>query len=730
MKHLKIVITLMFVVVLSSVAVFGVESITTPIIRDAQFAAENEALFEVFPELESSDDLTPEEGLDLEGTTIIQVIEIDGKGYIYTAQFQGFQSQIKYMIGVDMNGTITGYKTLEQGDTPGYGAKIAEPAFGSQFVGKDLSVVGEGGFDGIAGATITTGGFTGSIQKLAEFHSVTFAGGVIIEDPDPREEITSIGATFTDVTADYDISGTPIDKIEFANDDEAVIYTVTFEGWQPDNQYIIAFDLETNDVLGFRVIENYETIGIGAMIEDDDFMAQFVGITLDDALEGNIDSVSGATAPVTLGGLNDSLAEVASFHSVTFAGGSVIEEPDLREEITSIGATFTDVTADYDISGTPIEKIEFANDDEAVIYHVVFEGWAPDNVYIIAFDLETHDVLGFRMIEVNETTGIGSLISEDDFMAQFDGLAHDDVLNGNIDSVSGATAPFTLSGLRESLNEVTLFHQTYFGGLETDEEKLERLIGETFPSENSSLREDVTASYPANENILNIFDIYNDDAERIGVVYYAEVQGNSYGNLADIKLLVAVEEGSIMSSVILFDQNETPSIFALNELLNYHIANYLTFLAPEEAALTEAYPDAVSFESIYVNYPYSSTILNVFEAKDATDQVLGYVYYAVASGFGGDITFTWGVDATGVTKNIYIISHGESWNNAYPYLENPTAGYFPNTTWLDQFEGVDQSSIFDNEVDDVAGVSTTTSGLKEALEYISDYHDSYVGGAN
>jgi Na+-translocating ferredoxin:NAD+ oxidoreductase RnfG subunit len=586
MKHLRIVITLMVVVVLSSVGVFAIEQITTPIIEEARFAAENAALFEVFPALESTDDLTPEEGLDFEGTTIVQVIEIDGKGYIYTAQFQGFQSKIKYMIGVDLNGTITGYKTLEQGDTPGYGAKIIEPAFGSQFAGKLLSEVGAGGFDGLSGASITTGGFTGSIQKLADFHTVTFAGG----------------------------------------------------------------------------------------------------------------------------------------------GGG--EETDPREEITSVGASFTDVTGDYDMTGTPITKVEMVNDNEAVIYHVTFEGWQPDNKYIIAFDLETHDVLGFRSIEVNETTGIGAMIGEDDFMAQFDGLIHNDALNGNIDSVSGATAPVTLSGLKESLNQVTVFHETYFGGGESDEEKLIRLIGETFPSANSDLQEDVTASYPTNENILNIFDIYNDDAERIGVVYYAEVFGNSYGNAEDIKLLIAIEEGSIMSEIILFDKNETPSIFALNELLNYHIANYLTFLAPDEAALSAAYPDAVSFESVYGDYSYNTTVLNIFEAKDAADQVIGYVYYAVANGFGGEITFTWGVDASGITKDIHVVSHGESWNNAYPYSEDKTAGVFPDTSWLDQFEGVDQGSIFDSEVDDVAGVSTTTSGMREALEFISNYHETYVGGAN
>ncbi|MGS0972095.1 MAG: FMN-binding protein [Candidatus Izemoplasmataceae bacterium] len=587
MRHLKIVFTLMIVVVLSSVGVFAVEQITTPIIEQAQFEAENAALFEVFPALESSDDLTPEEGLNLEGTTITQVIEIDGKGYIYTAQFQGFQSLIKYMIGVDLEGTITGYQTLEQGDTPGYGAKIADPLFSNQFAGEALSSVGAGEFDGIAGATITTGGFTGSIQKLADFHDATFADG---------------------------------------------------------------------------------------------------------------------------------------------GGGG--EETDPREEITSEGASFTDVTGDYDISGTPITKVEMVNDDEAVIYHVTFEGWQPDASYIIAFDLETHDVLGFRVIEHNETTGIGSLIAEDDFMAQFDGLAHNDALNGNIDSVSGATAPVTLSGLRDSLNEVTLFHQTYFGGGESDEEKLERLIGETFPSENSELREDVTADYPANESILNIFDIYNDDAERIGVVYYAEVLGNSYGDVADIKLLLVVEEGSIMSDVILFDDNETPSIFELNNLLNYHIAHYLTFLAPDEAALSAAYPDAVSFDSVYGDYPYSADILNVFEAKDESDNVLGYVYYAVASGFGGDITFTWGVDNAGITKQLSIVSHGESWNNAYPYSEDPVAGIFPNTSWLDQFEETDLSSINVGDIDDVAGVSTTTGGMKEAFAYIIEYHETNVGGAN
>ena len=216
MKHITIVVTLSIVVLVASVMVFFVEAWTTPIIDDYNFEQANLAKFEVLPLLEGSDSLEADLSYDFTGTSITEVIVIPGKGYIYTAEFQGFQSIITYMVGFDTNGNITGYKTLIQGDTPGLGAEIAKDWYKDQFPGVSINDFSE--IDGLVGATITFGGSAASLSKVVDFHNSTFEG-VVLETPAEKlarwkKEITIDNAVITDVSGDYTLSG-GISRIEF-----------------------------------------------------------------------------------------------------------------------------------------------------------------------------------------------------------------------------------------------------------------------------------------------------------------------------------------------------------------------------------------------------------------------------------------------------------------------------------------------------------------------------------
>ncbi len=132
------------------------------------------AEFEVLPLLTTEDDITPTNDYDFTGTTITELIIVDGKGYIYSAAFQGYKSTITYMIGIDLDGNLTGYITLTQGDTPGLGALIAEIDFYQQFIGMKTEDAGAGNFDGIASASITTRGLIDSLSKFIEFNKEEF----------------------------------------------------------------------------------------------------------------------------------------------------------------------------------------------------------------------------------------------------------------------------------------------------------------------------------------------------------------------------------------------------------------------------------------------------------------------------------------------------------------------------------------------------------------------------
>lgn len=634
MKHIKIVVALTLVVLISSLAVFFVEAITTPIIDDYNFQKANEAKFVVLPNLSSSDDITATTDYDFTGTSINELIIVDGKGYIYTAQFQGYQSQITYMVGLDLNGNITGYITLLQGDTPGLGAEIANPDFYVQFTGMTSDVAQSGDFDGLSGASVTTGGFKGSLAKVIAFHNVEF-GGVVAETEAEKlirwkQEISVTGATFTDASGDYTLPSN-VTAMEFASDgskDVAVIYQVVFDGRNDIVEYLISFDLETNEVLGFRVLTQSETPGYGAKIADPDMLEQFVGLSFENALNSNFDGIAGATE--TTEPWKASIEDIASFHQATFVGfegGETDSAKTLRliGEIYPTADKVSEVTRNYPASHDIKRVYEVYNGSDflGIAYFVEVVGASYEEITAIQFVTGItidREFAGFRMFSLGDTVGLTDGYLDAAFGASFEGESID--TNYTIDSYAGAT--LTGVALKTALEKVVAFQN-------------DNAIGRPDSQEASS------------------------------------------------------------------------------------------------SSILAAYPGATTYSSVYLDYPYAGGIYNVYEVFDNGGTKLGYVYYSYAKGNSStDILFTWGVSLSGLTQQIKIINNTETWADAEEFGSyTGSAGIWPNTTWLNNFKGIQLTSLISSPVDAVAGVSKTTGGMLEAIGMIAQYHiDNSVGGAN
>ncbi len=114
------------------------------------------------------------------------VVEIDGKevavypakkdgqtvGYaVESFTSKGFSGTISIMVGFDMDGNITGTSVISHAETPGLGAKMTEPAFYSQFVGRNpasfrLAVTKDGGeVDAITASTITSRAYCDAVDR-------------------------------------------------------------------------------------------------------------------------------------------------------------------------------------------------------------------------------------------------------------------------------------------------------------------------------------------------------------------------------------------------------------------------------------------------------------------------------------------------------------------------------------------------------------------------------------
>ncbi len=96
---------------------------------------------------------------------------------IKTHSKNGFGGKIELIVGISIDGTLNGYKIIEQNETPGLGSKITENKFKNQFYGLDahnssLGLSKDGGeIDAITGATISSRAVVEAVRKAMEAYN-------------------------------------------------------------------------------------------------------------------------------------------------------------------------------------------------------------------------------------------------------------------------------------------------------------------------------------------------------------------------------------------------------------------------------------------------------------------------------------------------------------------------------------------------------------------------------
>ena len=101
---------------------------------------------------------------------------------IKTFSDNGFGGRIELIIGMLMDGTVTGYKVIEQKETPGLGTKIAESKFADQFIGLNsyhdqFKLKKDGGeIDAVTGATISSRAVIDAVEKAVSTYKKFNAG--------------------------------------------------------------------------------------------------------------------------------------------------------------------------------------------------------------------------------------------------------------------------------------------------------------------------------------------------------------------------------------------------------------------------------------------------------------------------------------------------------------------------------------------------------------------------
>lgn len=165
---------LFLVCLVCSALLGGVYVLTLDKINQEVVKKTNNAISLVTPEFDnepSAEKLT----VDLDGDAVtVYPAKKDGKTVGYAVESftsKGFSGRINVMVGFDMDGNIVGTSVISHSETPGLGAKMTDPAFSSQFVGKNpasyrLAVTKDGGdVDAITASTITSRAYCDAVDR-------------------------------------------------------------------------------------------------------------------------------------------------------------------------------------------------------------------------------------------------------------------------------------------------------------------------------------------------------------------------------------------------------------------------------------------------------------------------------------------------------------------------------------------------------------------------------------
>lgn len=163
-----------------------VNSMTAGVIKanaeKAQLEAQKEVLLAAleFKKTEASEKNIPEgtkNGVRIESLNV-GIANGNGVGYIATMiSNAGYGGDIKVMVGIDSDGSVTKVKILQSSETAGLGQNASKPEFINQFNGKSgsLSVVKNKAADGengeiaaISGATVTSRAVTSCVNAALE----------------------------------------------------------------------------------------------------------------------------------------------------------------------------------------------------------------------------------------------------------------------------------------------------------------------------------------------------------------------------------------------------------------------------------------------------------------------------------------------------------------------------------------------------------------------------------
>ena len=176
-----------------------------------------------------------------------------------------------------------------------------------------------------------------------------------------------------------------------------------------------------------------ETPGLGAKAKEEDFTAQFTGLTIPTQVGNNVDAITGAT--ITSGAVSSGVNKGGYFIR------DLVNPPaeDNRPEDLQFGGVLPGATTKQQETA-PAGVDELYTSDAGVVVYVTGKGRNGDMQVQVGIG-HSGQVAGVYIdpAKHKETEGLGDLVEESYFWGQFIGNTGSFTIGDNIDAVSGAT---------------------------------------------------------------------------------------------------------------------------------------------------------------------------------------------------------------------------------------------------------------------------------------------------
>lgn len=146
-----------------------INSVTSPIISEAEAQAEAKAQHEV---LREADSFEPVEGVELPQEVTKAVKATNGAGYVFSLKVKGYGGDINLICGIKSDGSIESTRTLSHSETSGIGSRVVdnEGSYRHNYDGKTADDYDS--VDALSGATISSKAYKSAVAAAFEAYGI------------------------------------------------------------------------------------------------------------------------------------------------------------------------------------------------------------------------------------------------------------------------------------------------------------------------------------------------------------------------------------------------------------------------------------------------------------------------------------------------------------------------------------------------------------------------------